>query len=169
MKQACVISTFSKISAAINASNVLWSLPVKLHIVVIHLNEFHFIKDNFGKLISELLVSKTKCSSPEYALRGVLVGSHYNRGWIIHPRLYNGFFSKNSWRRNKLLFCNFDEDQMCNCHELIEDAAEFFTHHNAFKDEIRKGVCRVLLCTLLLWAWDAGKHRSSLSWVQRIE
>ena len=65
------------IGAAINAERVLWNYPVKFKNVLIHLGDFHFMKENFG-VIGNIGVWSTG------SLNGVLTGCHYKRVWTVH-------------------------------------------------------------------------------------
>ena len=81
------------VGAVINAFKFVWNFPVRFNNVVIHLGDFHFIKENFGvigKLIAgsgfeDVVFQSGVCSTG--SLNGVLPGSHYNRAWIVHARL----------------------------------------------------------------------------------
>ena len=95
------------IGAAINAFKCVWNFPDKFNIVLIYLDNFHFIKENFGviaKLIAGLGFQDVVFQSEYYSLlllqyivsrcsipvcscgsfKGVLAGSHYNRACILH-------------------------------------------------------------------------------------
>ena len=73
------------VGAAINAYKVIWSYPDLFKNVMIHLGDFHFMKENFGvigKLIAgsgfeDVIFQSNVCASG--SLEGVLAGSHYNR------------------------------------------------------------------------------------------
>ncbi|XP_066931362.1 uncharacterized protein [Clytia hemisphaerica] len=77
------------VGAAINAFKFLWSNQDSLSNVVIHLGDFHFMKENFqviGMLIhssgfKDTIFQSRVCDS---GLNGVFNGSHYNRCWFIH-------------------------------------------------------------------------------------
>ena len=81
------------IGAAMNACKVLWNYPDKFKNIVIHLGDFHFIKEVFailGKLISgsgfeDVIFQAGLCSAG--SLNGVVAGSHYNRCWFVHGHL----------------------------------------------------------------------------------
>ena len=74
------------VGAAINAYKVLWNYEDKFKkSIVIHLGDFHFIKERFGavgSLISgsgfgDIIHQSGLCSSR--SLNGVISASHYNR------------------------------------------------------------------------------------------
>ena len=78
------------VGAAMSAFKLLWNYPEKFGNVIIHLGDFHFIKDNFsliGKLVAgsgfeDAIFQAEVCYSG--SLSGVLSGSHYNRCWTVH-------------------------------------------------------------------------------------
>ena len=73
------------VGAAMNAYKVVWNFPLKFANVMLHLGDFHFMKENFaviGKLITgsgfeDIVFQANICSSG--CLNGILNGSHYNR------------------------------------------------------------------------------------------
>ena len=77
----------SDVGAAINAYKVLWNYEDKFKNIVIHLRNFHFMKECFGvvgSLISglgfeDIIHQSGLCSSRN--LNGVISASHYNRCW----------------------------------------------------------------------------------------
>ena len=78
------------VGAAMNAYKLTWNYPEKFRNVIIHLGDFHFIKENFGvigKIVTnsrfEDVVSQAGICSTG-SLKGILVGSHYNRAWTVH-------------------------------------------------------------------------------------
>ena len=81
------------VGAAMSAFKLLWNYPEKFGNVIIHLGDFHFIKENFsliGKLVAgsgfeDAIFQAEVCSSG--SLNGVLSGSHYNRCWTVHSAL----------------------------------------------------------------------------------
>ena len=78
------------IGAAINAYKVLWSYPNIFKNIVIHLGDFHFMKENFkvtGNFVKDsgfedVIYQASVCTSG--SLNSAMSGSHYNRGWIIN-------------------------------------------------------------------------------------
>lgn len=82
------------VGAAMTAYKVLWNFPVKFKNVMLHLGDFHYMKENFavmGKMIAgsgfeDIIFQANICSSG--CLNGVLNGSHYNRCWAIHELFY---------------------------------------------------------------------------------
>ena len=81
------------VGAFINAFRVICNYPDTFSNVVLHLGDFHFMKEIFtiiGNLVSgsgfeDIVFQAGVCSSG--SLNGVLSGSHYNRGWTIHSVL----------------------------------------------------------------------------------
>ena len=71
----------------------MWNEPERLKNIIIHLNDFHCMKEIFtvmGKLISgsgfeEIIFQSGLCSSESSS--GVVSGSHYNRCWTVHTHL----------------------------------------------------------------------------------
>ena len=141
------------VGAAINAFKFVWNFPVRFNNVVIHLGDFHFIKENFGvigKLIAgsgfeDVVFQSGVCSTG--SLNGVLAGSHYNRAWIVHASFSEALerllFERFLEEKNFVIptsFYHFEEDQISNCRDLIEHATELYAHYHAFKDDMRKGV-----------------------------
>ena len=68
------------VGAAMSAFKLLWNYPKKFGDVIIHLGDFHFIKENFsliGKLVAgsrfeDAIFQAEVCSSE--SLNGVLLG-----------------------------------------------------------------------------------------------
>ena len=78
--------------AAVNAFKLVWNYPDTFDNVVIHLGDFHFMKEIFsilGLLIkgsgSEEIVFQSRLSTSG-SLNGVNAGSHYNRCWKVHKQ-----------------------------------------------------------------------------------
>ena len=78
------------VGAAINAFKYVWKNNFQFNNIVIHLGDFHLMKENFqvmGDLVScsgfeDIVFQSNICSSG--SLNGVLHGSHYNRAWWVH-------------------------------------------------------------------------------------
>ena len=78
------------VGAAMNAYKLTWNYPDKFRNVIIHLGDFHFIEETFGvigKIVSnsgseDVVFQAGICSTG--SLKGILVGSHYNRAWTLH-------------------------------------------------------------------------------------
>ena len=143
------------IGAAMNAYKVLWNYPDKLKNIVIHLGDFHFIKEVFailGKLISgsgfeDVIFQAGLCSAG--SLNGVVAGSHYNRCWFVHGHLAETL--------ERLLFERFlttidsipdilKDETKCNsmdeCNEQLandEKIAELFDKYSQFQEQVRQG------------------------------
>ena len=78
------------VGAAMNAYKLCWNYPERFKNVLIHLGDFHFLKENFnviGRIIEcsgfdDTVFQAEVCSSG--SLNGVLSRSHYNRSWNVH-------------------------------------------------------------------------------------
>ena len=140
------------VGAAINAYKVIWSYPDLFKNVMIHLGDFHFIKENFGvigKLIAgsgfeDVIFQSNVCASG--SLEGVLAGSHYNRCWIVYSPFYEAL--------ERLLFMRFIDDHHIqlpedfkqtenvdfSIHNIIEKHNDLLAKYFQFKDEVRSGI-----------------------------
>ena len=140
------------VGAAMNAYKLVWNYPGQFGNVLIHLGDFHFMKENFaviGKItsgsgIEDVIFQANVCSSG--SLNGVLCGNHYNRAWTVHLALSEAL--------ERLLFERFLADteaeipdsyfEVANDNDCFEDDAirsddSFFVKYQQFKDEIRDG------------------------------
>ena len=144
------------VGVAINAYKVLWNFPSKFKNIVIHLRDFHYIKEAFavlGKLITgsgfdDIIYQSGICSVG--SLNGVLAGSHYNRCWIVHARL--------SEAQERVLFQRFltsvdaipdalsenlqshtADEEILNTLMNDEEIGAFLAKFEEYKDEVRKG------------------------------
>lgn len=78
------------VGAAINAYKLVWKYSQQFSNVVIHLGDFHVLKENFkimGLLLQssgfeEIVYEGRLCTSG--SMCGVMNGTHYNRAWKIH-------------------------------------------------------------------------------------
>ncbi|KAG1711251.1 hypothetical protein GQR58_002553 [Nymphon striatum] len=78
------------VGAAMNSYKFLWSNQHLFGNVVIHLGDFHFMKENFqviGMLVDssgfeDVVFQSGICSSG--SLNGVINGRQYNRAWFVH-------------------------------------------------------------------------------------
>ena len=102
--------------AAVNAFKLVWNYPDIFDNVVIHLGDFHFMKEIFsilGLLINgsgfEEIVFPSGLSTSR-SLNGVIAGSHYNRCWKVHEQFAEAL--------ELLLYRRFLEDT------LEDDASE---------------------------------------------
>ena len=88
------------VGAAMNAERVLWNYPLKFKNVLIHLGDFHFMKENFGVIgkivkgsgFEDIIFQAGVCSTA--SLNRVLTGSHYNRAWTVHRAFSEALESK---------------------------------------------------------------------------
>ena len=76
--------------AAINCFKLIWNYSTVFDNVIVHLGDFHFMKEIFtvlGKLVKgsgfEEVVFQSSLTTSG-SLNGVLSGSHYNRCWKVH-------------------------------------------------------------------------------------
>ena len=85
------------VGAAINAFKLLWKYSQQFSNVIIHLGDFHTMKENFkimGLLLQcsgfeEIVYQARMCTSG--SLSGVMTGGHYNRAWRIHEVMFEAF------------------------------------------------------------------------------
>ena len=78
------------VGAAINAHKVLWNHSERFKHIIIHLGDFHFMKEVFnvlGSIVSgsgfeDIIFQADICSTR--SLNGVLAGFHYNCCWAVH-------------------------------------------------------------------------------------
>ena len=79
-------------SIAMNACNVLWNLPMKFKNVMLHLGDFHFMKENFAVMGNMIAGSgfEDVVFQADICFSGCLNGIHsgYNRCWAIHSLFY---------------------------------------------------------------------------------
>ena len=138
------------VGAAMPAYKVIMNHPKKIGNVMIHLGDFHFMKENFGvigKLVTEsgfedVIFQAGVCSSG--SLQGVLAGSHYNRAWIVHSafsealeRLLFERFLEDCKKTLPTLFFQTDVTNL-NIEEII-DKQFFFSECLEFKEKVRSG------------------------------
>ena len=144
------------VGAAMNAFKVVWNYPETFHNVVIHLGDFHLMKEIFsilgilvkGSGFEEIIFQSGLCTSG--SLNGVLAGSHYNRCWKIHEHFAEAL--------ERLLLQRFLVDYNCNINEVISrsqildatsgvDASlftsqttkDFEQKYKEFKQDVRQG------------------------------
>ena len=78
------------LGAAMNAYKVIWNCQNKFANFVIHLGDFHFMKEGFncvGKLIEGSEFDDIVFQSGMFmsdSMNSVISGSHYNRCWKVH-------------------------------------------------------------------------------------
>ena len=84
------VNVFLDVGAAMNAYKLVWNYPDKFSNVLVHLGDFHFMKEIFnvvgtmidGSGFDDIIVQAKLCSSE--SLASVINGSHYNRCWRVH-------------------------------------------------------------------------------------
>ena len=142
------------VGAAMNAYKVLWNFPIKFANVMLHLGDFHFMKENFaviGKLIAgsgfeDIVFQANICSSG--CLNGILNGSHYNRCWAIHSLMYEvltrllteSFFNQETTRQNNLLNIKVEDTSTLDDIITQNEFQEFANEFDKFKPDIRNGM-----------------------------
>ena len=140
--------------AAMNAFKLVWNYPTVFDNIIIHLGDFHFMKEIFsvlGMLVKgsgfEDIVFQSNLSSSG-SLNGVLNGSCYNRCWKVHQHyaealerlLYLRFLEESS------SFTNVNNNQIIdpcdgNDSSIMSDPAICNTVHSfmEFKEKARNG------------------------------
>ena len=144
------------VGAAINAYKVLWNYE-NIKNIVIHLRDFHFMKECFGvvgSLISgsgfeDIIHQSGLCSSG--SLNGVTSASHYDRCWNVHSQLAEALerlllerFLQETDHIPEIIASTLDsrkgrEDIL----KELEDNShveDFFTACSTFKQQIRDGL-----------------------------
>ena len=84
------VNVFLDVGATMNAYKLVWNYPDKFSNVLVHLGDFHFIKEIFnvvgtmidGSGFNDIIFQANLCSSE--SLAGVINGSHCNRCWCVH-------------------------------------------------------------------------------------
>ena len=143
------------VGAAINAHKVLWNYPERFKNIIIHLGDFHFMKEMFtvlgnivcGSGFEDIVFQANICSTG--SLNGVLAGSHYNRCWTVHSTFAEAL--------ERLLFKRFSsihglpdvvkEAKSCSSvsgeeiERLLSDAEviKLLEEYGDFKESVRKG------------------------------
>ena len=70
------VNVFLDVSAVMNAYKLVWNYPDKFSNVLVHLGEFHFIKEIFN--VVRTMIDRYG------SLVSVINGSHFNRCWRVH-------------------------------------------------------------------------------------
>ena len=141
------------VGAAINAHKLLWNYSETFNNVVIHLGDFHFIKENFkviGILVrnsgfEDVVYQAGVCTSG--SLLGVMVGSHYNRAWLIHSivleamerLLIRRYLAETNIEIPVELSDILSDPDLFNG-EITAPTATFISQYEGFKDEARRGI-----------------------------
>ena len=82
--------------AAAKFHHIIWNNPVEFNDVLIHLRDFHGMKEFFsiiGKIIQgsgfeDIVYQAGFCTSG--GTNGVLTGKCYNRSWVVHGSFAEG-------------------------------------------------------------------------------
>ena len=135
-----------ELGVAMNAYKFIWNFPLKFNNVVIHLGDFHFIKENFGVIgglveascFEDVVYQAGVCSYG--SLKGVLSGSHYNRAWIVHSAfsealewlLLQRFLKENSIAIPDY-FYDACIDPKASCAVITENASSLYSEYQASK------------------------------------
>lgn len=140
------------VGAAMNAYKLVWNYPKKFENVLIHLGDFHFIKENFGvigKLVAasgfeDVAFQAGVCSTG--SLKGVLAGTHYNRAWTVHSvfaealeRLLFERFIAESGEEIPVVLHHAAQDPFQNVSEILGQAENLFLKFQKFKNRVRSG------------------------------
>ena len=121
--------------------------------MIIHLGDFHFIKETFGvigKIVSnsgfeDVVFQAGICSTG--SLKGILVGSHYNRAWTVHSvfsealgrLLLERFLNESGVEIPEELNHAAGESFQNLTQELLCKAECFLKKYQIFKNKIRNG------------------------------
>ena len=140
------------VGAAMNAYKVTWNFQEQFKNVLIHLGDFHFMKENFGvigKIVSgsgveDVIFQANVCSSG--SLNGVLSGSHYNRAWTVHSALsealerllFERFISENDIQIPNSFIESAQDHEQIN-YDAIKRDQSFYYKYQDFKEMIREG------------------------------
>ena len=143
------------VGAAMNAFLVKWQREEEFKNIIIHLGDFHFLKENFkvlGMLIrnsgfQDIVFCSRICTSG--SLNGVLAGSHYNRAWRVHSAFSEGlerclykrfrFESKNSKLPEPIESLLGENDHDFITDERISNLKEMSDGYEKFKQKCRNG------------------------------
>lgn len=137
------------VGAAMNAFKLIWNYQSRL---VVHLGDFHFIKENFGvtgKIVKssgceDVIFQANVCSSG--SLNGVLSETHYNRAWTVHAAfsealerlLFERFLQDSSIDIPNWCFA-VAKDNEFDFREAIVKDTDLFTKYMEFKEMVRDG------------------------------
>ena len=140
------------VGAPMNAERVLWNYPLKFKNVLIHLGDFHFMKENFGVIgkivkgsgFEDIIFQAGVCSTGR--LNGVLTGSHYNRAWTVHRAfsealercLFERFISEYNIPIPEDFLIAAELPQSF-YEDVISNNATFLKQYLEFKESVRKG------------------------------
>ena len=144
------------VGAAMNAYKLLWNYPEKYKNIIIHLGDFHFLKEGvamLGKLVSgsgfeDIIFQSGICSTG--SLNGVIAGSQYNRCWSVHGilaeslerLLFERFIINHEVKSNQLKkMFKYKEItyDMLNTLSTLPEVLEIAIKFETFKDEVRAG------------------------------
>ena len=139
--------------AYVNAYRVLTNYPEKFAKIVLHLGDFHFMKESFtilgtlvkGSRFEDIVFQAGVCSTS--SLNGVLSGCHYNRCWTVHSVIGEAlerlclelFLKQGNAFPGPVQMCYED---LPTCLELLTNESEitaFIDKYKQFKVRIRNG------------------------------
>ena len=144
--------------AYVNAYRVLCNYPKVFSNLILHLGDFHYMKELFGIVgtlvkasgFEDIIFQAGVCSTG--SLNGVLAGSHYNRCWTVHTamaealeRLLLELFLSTGHHIPTVLQCFYgknDDNSKSSCIDLIyhEDVINFQQSYVKFQQNIRDGL-----------------------------
>ena len=142
--------------ATMNAYKLIWNYSEKFANVVIHLGDFHFMKESFnilgmlvqGSGFEDILFQSGVFSSD--SLNSVISGAHYNRCWRIHQHLTEALerllFHRFTYKNGDEMPQAFADEDISNVimgqiDSLISDSAvrHLWNEYECFKSEVRNG------------------------------
>ena len=102
-----------------NAYKLLWGNMNQSSNIVLHIGDFHYMKEKFkflGHLVrssgfEDVIFQSRVCTSG--SLEGVLVGSHYNRTWRVHQPMLEAL--------ERLLYERFLQDEKPKISKEVKD------------------------------------------------
>ena len=144
--------------AYVNAYRVLCNYPKVFSNLILHLGDFHYMKELFGIVgtlvkasgLEDIIFQAGVCSTG--SLNGVLAGSHYNRCWTVHTamaealeRLLLELLLSTGHHIPTVLQCFYgknDDNSKSSCINLIyhEDVINFQQSYVKFQQNIRDGL-----------------------------
>jgi hypothetical protein len=128
------------LGATMNAYKFIWNFPLKFNNVVIHLGDFHFIKENFG--VIGRLVEASGFEDVVYQAGVCSYGSlavHSAFSEALERLLFQRFLKENSIAIPDY-FYDACIDPIASCAVITENASSLYSEYQAFKEEARNGV-----------------------------
>ena len=140
------------IGAAINCYKLIWNYQYQFSNVIVHLGDFHFMKENFlimgtllsGYVFKDIVFQAGICTSG--SINSVLSVLHYNRAWAVHTTisevleqiLFKRFLEETSIDiPSSIKLSSFDS--LSFNWNLLNDNFILFNEYKSYKDKIRQG------------------------------